>query len=222
MRQYNRPGPARYFRRDVFGWIQKLKERTDYIIASIHWDKTGIDYPAPPQRFLAERLIDCGVNVIFGHHPHVVQGIQKYRNGLIFYSLGNFVFHPFLCLTEYGLMVKLSLSAEGISGYRMIPISINENGQPMESTEETSFQKHMHDISTPLTYSHSEYYKFWSEHVSETYLRQCCASIGAHLKTLSHGRMQPFPEKLCASFIRSLIRLKCLSARVFECYFRKG
>jgi poly-gamma-glutamate synthesis protein (capsule biosynthesis protein) len=217
MRQYDRPGPARYFEKDVFNWIQKLKEKTDYIIASIHWDKEQIDYPAPPQRFLAEKLIDCGVNVIFGHHPHVVQGIQKYRNGLVFYSLGNFLFDPIIMkrarLTKYGLMVKLSLSAESISRYRLIPISTNEDccvrRLLTKSTEETSFEKHVNDISIPLTYSHSDYYKFWSERVSESYLKACCVAIGAHLKPFFHERMGPYSEKLCTSFIRSLIRLKC-------------
>ena len=217
MRQYDRPGPARYFRRDVLNWIQKLKEETDYIIASIHWDKERIDYPAPPQRFLAEKLIDYGVNVIFGHHPHVVQGIQKYRNGLIFYSLGNFLFDPFIMKharsTKYGLMVKLSLSAESILGYRLIPISTSENCRVralrMESPEETSFQKHIHDISAPLTYSNSEYCKFWSERVSESYLKACFAAADAQLKPLFHGRMRPYSKKLYTSFIRSLIRLEC-------------
>ena len=217
MRQYDRPGPARYFKKDVFNWIQKLKEKTDYVIASIHWDKERIDYPAPPQRLLAEKLIDHGVNVIFGHHPHVVQGIQNYRNGLVFYSLGNFLFDPFIMKhapsTKYGLMVKLSLSAEGISGYRLIPISTNEDccvrRLLIKSTEETSFEKHVKDISIPLTYSHSDYYKFWSERVSESYLKAVCAATGAHLKLFFHERMGPYSEKLCTSFIRSLIRLKC-------------
>jgi len=51
MRLYNRPGPARYFLGNILRWIRKLKEKTDCIIASIHWDKADIDYPAPPQRF---------------------------------------------------------------------------------------------------------------------------------------------------------------------------
>jgi poly-gamma-glutamate synthesis protein (capsule biosynthesis protein) len=216
MRQYNRPGPARYFEKEVLGWIQKLKERTDFIIASIHWDGS-INYPAPPQRLLAEKLIDCGVNVIFGHHPHAVQGIQKYRNGLIFYSLGNFLFDPIIMKRapsmKNGFMVKLSFSADGISGYRLIPTSTSEDCcvrmLPMGSTEGTSFQRHMHDISIPLTYSYSEYYKFWSERASESCLKAYCSAIGATMKPLFHGRMRPFSEKLCASFIRSLIRLKC-------------
>lgn len=208
MHQYNRPGAARYFKKDVLSWIQKLKERADYIVALIHWNGS-INYPAPPQRLVAEKIIDHGVNVVFGHHPHHVQGIQRYRNGLIFYSLGNFVFDPSLAGSNYGLMVKLSLSAEGISEYRLIPISHNEIGLPMKLKDAISFQKHIYDISTPLTYSHSEYYKFWSEHASESYLKTYCVAIGRRLKPLFHGRIRPLSEKLCTSFLRSSIRLKC-------------
>jgi len=208
MRLYNRPGPARYFEGDVLSWIRKLKEKTDCIIASIHWGRSDIDYPAPPQRFIAEKLIDCGVDVIFGHHSHYIQGIQKYHNGLIFYSLGNFVFDPFLSSAKYGLMVKLNLSAKGISGHKLIPININENCQPMELTEATSFQKWIHNISTPLAYSHSEYYKFWSERVSESYLKKSCGAVRVYFSPFFYGRVRPYSEKLCTNLIRSLIRLK--------------
>jgi len=217
MRQHNRPGPARYFNKDFFNWIQKLKEKTDYIIALIHWDKERIDYPAPPQRVLAEKLIDNGVDVIFGHHPHVVQGIQKYRNGLIFYSLGNLLFDPSIMKhapdTKFGLIVKLSLSSESITGYKLIPVRTDEDClvrvSTPESIEAISFQKHIQEISAPLTYSNIEYCNFWSESISESYLKKCFLAVEGYLQHFFNGRMPPYSEKLYNVFLRSLIKLKC-------------
>jgi poly-gamma-glutamate capsule biosynthesis protein CapA/YwtB (metallophosphatase superfamily) len=218
IRRRKRPGPARYSQKEVFDWIRKLKEKTDYIIVSIHWDKERLDYPAPPQRFLAEKLIDNGVDIILGHHPHVIQGVQKYRNGLIFYSLGNFLFDSLLMKrlpeTKYGMMVKLTLSSKGITKYRLIPITTSEDCNvctlPRGSNEEASLLKHIQDISTPLTYSRSEYFKFWSERVAESYLNACYIATSGQFKPLFKGRMRPIFEKIYKSIIMSILRLEYL------------
>jgi hypothetical protein len=44
------------------------------------------------QRPVAHALIDAGADFVVGHHPHVVHPIERHRNGLIAYSLGNYVF----------------------------------------------------------------------------------------------------------------------------------
>jgi len=48
--------------------------------------------PDESQRTFAHALIDAGADAVIGHHPHVLQGIERYGNGVIVYSLGNFVF----------------------------------------------------------------------------------------------------------------------------------
>jgi hypothetical protein len=42
---------------------------------------------------MAYKFIEAGADIIAGHHPHVIQPYEKYRNGHIFYSLGNFIFN---------------------------------------------------------------------------------------------------------------------------------
>lgn len=72
--------------------IDKLKEVTDIIILSFHWGVERAFYPIDIQRELAHYCIDQGVDLILGHHPHVIQGIEKYNGKNIVYSLGNFSF----------------------------------------------------------------------------------------------------------------------------------
>src|SRR5690606_9634820 len=60
-----------------------------FLIVNIHWGIEDIRYPEPEKRELAYELIDCGVDLIIGHHPHIVQPYEKYKNRWIFYSLGN-------------------------------------------------------------------------------------------------------------------------------------
>lgn len=64
----------------------------DIIIVSLHWGEETCHYPLPEQIEQGRSIINMGADVILGHHSHILQGIEKYKNGLIVYSLGNFVF----------------------------------------------------------------------------------------------------------------------------------
>lgn len=79
--------------------IAKLKARdTDLIVAVFHWSNELVTVPDDNQVTLAHLAIDEGADVVVGHHPHVVQGIEEYKGKTIAYSLGNFCFggntHP--------------------------------------------------------------------------------------------------------------------------------
>ena len=73
--------------------LEKVKkENPDLIIANFHW---GVERSLTPEEYqinLAHSAIDNGVDLVLGHHPHVLQGIEKYKGKYIVYSLGNFCF----------------------------------------------------------------------------------------------------------------------------------
>lgn len=64
----------------------------DLIIASFHWGNEGVTSPDGNQVNLGRKAIDMGADLVLGHHPHVLQGIEKYNGKYIVYSLGNFCF----------------------------------------------------------------------------------------------------------------------------------
>jgi len=72
--------------------IKKVKKKVDILIVSFHWGEEYKKFANEKQRKLAKTVIDAGADLIIGHHPHVIQNIEKYKNKFIFYSLGNFVF----------------------------------------------------------------------------------------------------------------------------------
>ncbi|NPV70449.1 MAG: CapA family protein [Firmicutes bacterium] len=80
--------------------IETARRAAGVVVVSFHWGKEFSSVPGPAQVDLAHLACDWGANVVLGHHPHVVQGIEVYHpNGgppgstsLIAYSLGNFVF----------------------------------------------------------------------------------------------------------------------------------
>jgi poly-gamma-glutamate capsule biosynthesis protein CapA/YwtB (metallophosphatase superfamily) len=72
--------------------IRALRDRVDRIVVTFHW---GVPYervPSEDVRAKARFAIDCGADVVIGHHPHVVQRFEVHRGRPIFYSIGNFAF----------------------------------------------------------------------------------------------------------------------------------
>lgn len=78
---------------DMTAAIQSLKDAgADLVIVSFHWGIEKENYPDETQQTLAHAAIDQGADLVLGHHPHVLQGIEKYQGKYIVYSLGNFCF----------------------------------------------------------------------------------------------------------------------------------
>ncbi len=72
--------------------IARYRDEMDKIILVLHWGEEEVHYPKPGDIELAHNFIDQGVDLIIGHHAHVVQSVEKYRGKYIFYGLGNFIF----------------------------------------------------------------------------------------------------------------------------------
>lgn len=72
--------------------IEEVRDQADIVIVSFHWGIETKNYPNDVQLELGRFAIDAGADVVAGHHPHVIQGIDKYNGKYIVYSLGNFCF----------------------------------------------------------------------------------------------------------------------------------
>ena len=110
--------------------IAELKKTNSVVIINFHWGNENQYYPIDAQKELAYFAIDNGADIILGHHPHVIQGIEKYKNRIIAYSLGNFCFggnsnpkdkDTFIFQSNFKF-TNNSLTAIGI---RVIPCSIS-------------------------------------------------------------------------------------------------
>ncbi|MFA6171769.1 MAG: AmmeMemoRadiSam system protein B [Patescibacteria group bacterium] len=75
--------------------VEKLKKETDLVIVNIHWGAEYQHNNNSSQKNTGQALIDSGADIIIGHHPHVMQGMEIYKGKPIFYSLGNFVFDQY-------------------------------------------------------------------------------------------------------------------------------
>lgn len=77
---------------DLCDEIKKAKEKCDFVVVYVHWGIEKSFDVADYQRKLAHNYIDSGADLIVGTHPHVLQGVEYYKNIPIVYSLGNFLF----------------------------------------------------------------------------------------------------------------------------------
>ena len=112
-----------YVRRD----IQRVRDEADFIIVNFHWGIEKENYPEPDQIYFAHKTIEYGADLIIGHHPHVWQGIEKYRGKIIAYSLGNFIFGGNSRKHEQSAYLKVTLSGRDTvtAELQIIPVEIN-------------------------------------------------------------------------------------------------
>ena len=113
--------------------VAELRRQADCVIVSLHWGYEYTEWPSPEQRRFARTLIDVGASMIIGHHPHVVQGIEEYKGGLIAYSLGNFQFRialgDGLLSTGTGILLRVKRSSQGQLSYEALPTHVSASGE---------------------------------------------------------------------------------------------
>lgn len=94
--------------------IKNANSLVDYLIVSFHFGEEYKPIHNKRQESLAHRAIDNGAKIIVGHHPHVAQDTEVYKDGYIMYSLGNFIFdQKFSTETMKGLLVQIRLNKSG-------------------------------------------------------------------------------------------------------------
>lgn len=113
------PGYAALFTAD----IAAAKKQADCVIVAFHWGGEGLDKPKAYQIIAAHRAVDAGADIIIGHHPHTLQGVEYYGKGVIFYSLGNYAFGSYSRSSEISMIARITFDA-GIREVEIIPLSV--------------------------------------------------------------------------------------------------
>ena len=108
-----RPGAATGTETELQEDVAGLRGLVDWVVVTFHWGIPYEGHPLDEDRAKAHHAIECGADLVIGHHPHVVQPYEVYGNRLIFYSLGNFAFGSGNSHAA-GLLVRVSFSASGM------------------------------------------------------------------------------------------------------------
>lgn len=193
--------------------IRAAKESADVVIVLFHWGLENFLYPTPEQIMLGHAAIDAGAALVLGHHPHVIQGIEKYKHGIIAYSLGNFIFSDiywegvspsgddFIFEKKWtdnnkkSLAFECVLSKNGIESYNVRYFKSAENLLP---TEDDSDQRRL-ELERQSRVIDKNYGVFWKRYSFLKELDDIYRVVCDNLKNLITK-----PHKLRMNHIRSL------------------
>lgn len=120
-----RPGTAFGHELHVRADVKKALKHADIVVVSFHWGrevKTKLRYY---QHELGHAAIDSGASLVLGHHPHILQGVEVYKGGLIIYSLGNYAFGSFSKRTTRSAVAQITFRDNKFYKLRMIPLSVD-------------------------------------------------------------------------------------------------
>jgi len=110
--------------------VKQTRKKVDILIVVFHWGEEYQENPNQRQTYYAHKAIDLGADLVIGHHPHVVQKIEIYKNKYIFYSLGNFIFDQnFSQETMKGGLVEVVIEDKKIKELNFRYSYLNNNFQ---------------------------------------------------------------------------------------------
>ncbi len=72
--------------------LARWRAAADVLVVSAHWGSMYVDYPPPRVLALAQALVDAGADIVLGHHPHVLQGVERRGRAVVLYSMGDAAF----------------------------------------------------------------------------------------------------------------------------------
>lgn len=117
---------------ELINTISEVSKEVDICILHIHWGRELSIGVSSNQIKWAHDLIDAGCDIIIGHHPHVLQGIENYKEGLIFYSLGNFQIpiNPYEKMSQYSILASIHVDMDKKISYSYSAVYLDKEGIP--------------------------------------------------------------------------------------------
>lgn len=152
--------------------VARLKREVDLVCVVPHWGHEFYQYPAAEQVALARAMVDAGAGLVIGHHPHVVQGVERYHDSIIAYSLGNLFLPRIQTRTgrmqwEKSLCRQFMILAIDLGPGDTLTVSVLGGEKekqnrliPATGTRGERFLQQVRELSEPL--ENEDYSRFWA------------------------------------------------------------
>lgn len=118
--------------------IQEARPLCDYLIVYPHWGVEREEMPVDHQKSIARQCIDAGADFVIGSHPHVLQGLEYYKEKPIAYSMGNFIFGSSIPKT---MLLKLTLDTDTLEPSISLIPGTSSGGYTRKLTEQEPIQE---------------------------------------------------------------------------------
>ncbi len=120
-----KPGTAFGHEGHVRADVQAARKQADIVLVAFHWGQEGKTELREYQVRLGRLAIDAGAAAVIGHHPHILQAVEHYKDGVILYSLGNFTFGSYSRRAQVSAVAELVFDSDRVRELRMHPINVN-------------------------------------------------------------------------------------------------
>lgn len=128
--------PAKALKTTIKYDLTRLRTIVDIVVVSIHWGRE-YDPVSKHQQTLAQFIIDHGADIIAGHHPHIQQKTEFYKDGVILYSMGNLIFdQQHRPETRISRLYKIIVNKKGIQSLSYLPMTIANQWQTTPDQKE--------------------------------------------------------------------------------------
>jgi poly-gamma-glutamate capsule biosynthesis protein CapA/YwtB (metallophosphatase superfamily) len=135
--------------------VRAARTQADIVLVAFHWGQEGKTELRDYQTRLGHLAIDSGASAVVGHHPHILQGIERYKDGVIIYSLGNFTFGSYSSHSTRSAIAQLHFRNGRLQQVQMIPINVNNfevqfQPQPLHGEAADEVIANLHTLSAAL------------------------------------------------------------------------
>ena len=135
--------------------VKAARKHADIVLVSFHWGQEGKTTLRDYQTLLGRSAIDAGATAVIGHHPHILQGIEQYKDGIILYSLGNFTFGSYSTKSTRSAVAQLHFRKNRLKSVRLFPINVNNfevqfQPQPLTGDPADAVIDELHTLSAAL------------------------------------------------------------------------
>ena len=182
----NSPGSAWISHPKFLLKVNNVSEQFDTVVVIAHGGIENSPLPPLSRQRQARDIIGAGADLVIGHHPHVPQGWERFKNGFICYSLGNFLFdrdnetglHE---KENWGLVACVSFGEEGVEALDLLPIEqvngeVTILGEKWNSSEIKPYLERLTEITAESavlekywqTIAVNRFLKYYSRHINKT------------------------------------------------------
>jgi len=194
--------------------VTEAKKNADFVILIMHGGHEYYELPSPRVQKLCRFFIDLGVDVVINHHTHCPSGFEKYKEGNIFYGLGNFVFDWDKLKKDswyYGYAVNLTMSKKNRISFKIVPYTQNRGSSTglQVLKEREPFIKEIERLNETIIDAHKleERWIRLSEGSYKHYISSLMPIDNKYLKAALHKLGLNFPfSKKAALKISNLVR----------------
>lgn len=110
--------------------VRAASRLADHVVVTVHWGGELRECPSLAETRLADVLIAAGADVVAGHHPHVLQGIDVRDDAVVAFSLGNLAFAAATPDTRRGGLLRVTLDEGGVVAHELVPLELDRGGRP--------------------------------------------------------------------------------------------